>query len=95
LTGLGKSSEPTWRGTADPGRLDYLRSLYDCAADFLEHGQRDEAVGSLTECLAGLYELLIPPYDLITRCNVSFNYVILIDTSFKTYVQQVPLFKLF
>jgi hypothetical protein len=64
---IGKSSEPIWRGTADPGRLDYLRSLYECAANFLEHGQRDEAVGSLTECLAGLYELLTPPYDLITR----------------------------
>jgi hypothetical protein len=67
----GKSIEPSWRGAADPGRLDYLKSLYDCAADFLEHGQRTEAVDSLVECLTGLYELLNPPLDLITRQSLS------------------------
>ena len=70
----GKSSEPVWRGAADPGRLDFLKSLYDCAADFLEHGQRSEAVESLTECLTGLYQQLSPPLDLITRQAPSQSY---------------------
>jgi len=66
---LGKSTEPRWRGEADVAKLDFLESLYTCGADFIENGQRDDAIDNLVESIDGLYGLVGPPYDSLTRAE--------------------------
>ena len=92
---LGKSSDPKWREGTDEGKLDFLVSLYKCGADFIEHGQRDEAVESLVESINGLHELVYPPLDALTRaedklrtCCNDMGTVVFSDTALKFNPQE-------
>lgn len=87
---LGKNSEPRWRDGEDQGKLDFLESVYKCGADFLENGQRNEAVENLVESINGLYELVLPPLDTLTRaedklrtCFNDMGTVVFSDTALK------------
>ena len=87
---LGGSSEPRWRDGADQGQLDFLESVSRCGAEFLENGQRDEAVENLVEAITGLYGLVRPPLDTLTRaedklrtCFNDMGTVVFSDTALK------------
>ena len=80
-----------WRGEEDPGQLDYLESVYKCGADFLEGGDRDKAVDNLVESITGVYQLVKPPLDWVTRaedklrtCCNDMGTVTFSDTALKT-----------
>ena len=49
--------------------LEDLRTLYDCGADFLEHGQTEDAVESLTEYINQVYSLVEQPLETIIRAE--------------------------
>jgi len=49
--------------------LDDLKTIFDCGADFMEHGQCDDAIESLTEYINEVYEMVEPPLETVIRAE--------------------------
>ena len=87
---LGENKQALWRADEDQGQLDFLESVYKCGVDFLEGGDRDQAVDNLVESIGGVYKLVKPPLDWVTRaedklrtCCNDMGTVIFSDTALK------------
>ena len=66
---LQKATKVRWRGQEDEAALEDLRTLYDCGADFMEHGQAEDAIQSLTEYINEVYSLVQPPLETVIRAE--------------------------
>ena len=62
-------SKVRWRGEKDESALEDLRTLFDCGADFMEHGQAEDAKESLTEYINSVYALVEPPLETVIRAE--------------------------
>jgi len=87
---LGENKQALWKAEEDQGQLDFLESVYKCGVDFLEGGDRDQAVDNLVESIGGVYKLVKPPLDWVTRaedklrtCCNDMGTVIFSDTALK------------
>jgi len=66
---LGKNEQPRWRTTEDHAKLDFYKSVYKCGVDFYDNGEKEEAIDNLKESINGLYEIVTPPLDCLTRAE--------------------------
>jgi len=92
---LKENKKVRWRGEQDDSALDDLKTLFDCGVDFMDHGQADDATGSLEEYIDGMYNLIQPPLETLVRaedklrtCYNNMGTVIFQDTMLKTNPQE-------
>jgi len=67
---LGSSTQPRWKQTTEEkAKLDSLESVYKHAVQHYDDGQRCAAAEKLVDCINGLHEIVVPPFDCLTRAE--------------------------
>ena len=65
---LAGATKVRWKAENEAA-LEDLRTLYDCGTDFMEHGQAEDAIQSLTEYINEVYSLVQPPLETVIRAE--------------------------